>query len=368
MDRKNPANFPAFSLYIRRVTSPDGVPALAEEYFSAGGTDPAVSCALLESVPENRIGELERFADLGGFLRMDLVRRAAEIADDEFRRALSRRLSGFEGGAVIDTDEDGEPEERFELKKGELVSWAVDADQDGRDETTVLFPDGRLPGSFEIRSGTGEISGEYWAYPYVRRHSASEGENRGILHFSPGAFSVPVLRSLPATDGDLPSGAYPYAAASMLFPAVTAEAASHAYRIEETVGNADEMRRYTLRDGKPVLLEIIAPAKGEKALRRVYFDGGSPVSGERDTDLDGRFEIREIYADGVLAAVEFDAGGYRETFLPAAFKEWDLDRDGRVDAREFGLGSGRVRREYASAFNGVFDAAADDLLPRWMTP
>jgi len=67
-------------------------------------------------------------------------------------------------------------------------------------------------------------------------------------------------------------------------------------------------------------------------------------------------------------AVELREEGFRETFFPAAFREWDLNRDGRVDAREYLSGRPGMRREYSSAFDGVFDAVAADPRPWGLEP
>lgn len=369
MDRKDPAHLPAFSAFIRRIASPEEVPGLAEEYFARGGRDPGVSWALMEAQPQSRSGELPRFAALGGFLRMDLLRRASAVDEEGFRREFSRLLSGIDGVASL--DEEGDGEEAFVLGKGRVLSWSRDRDRDrdGRDEFVLHFSGDGLPREWEARIGDAEVSCEYRVYPYVERLTVQRGGVRSRRFFGAGVFSAPVLRGLPAPEDALEIAAFPYQTDTSLLSRLEAESARRAFRIDETRGDEAEVRRFTLRDGNPVLLEVVRPDRmGERILRRVRYVQGVPVSGERDMDRDGRFETGEIYESGNLVAVELREEGFRETFFPAAFREWDLNRDGRVDAREYLSGRPGMRREYSSAFDGVFDAVAADPRPWGLEP
>jgi hypothetical protein len=125
-------------------------------------------------------------------------------------------------------------------------------------------------------------------------------------------------------------------------------------------------RVYTLLNGETVRIDEDPDPRG-RYRRYVLFAGGTPVTGYRDLDDDGRFEVSEQYARGALQRIALDQDGDGNQELVELFeagsplaseKRWDYDDDGRFDSRELTLAGGATVREFSSGLDGRFDLRA----------
>ena len=357
MDRTEKKNLPAFAAFIEKAAAPGEIESLADLYYRAGGRDPVVPCALIEKIPSVRTEELGRFIAFGGHLRLELLRRVIRIIDERGLELIEREFTDFTGTLTVDADRDGIPEESFQIASGKIISWTVDAGGDGVDETTVFFSGGRTPSKVVLRNDDESYSYEYSRYPGLAEVEYERGPVRIRHQIVQGALNLPVLRNLPRNDENPIFFEYrPYT--ENRIPAI--EGLKSASRlIEEFSAAGNDLKRFHIRGGEIRIFEAVrGEGDTEIIVRRVFFENGSPASGLRDLDLDGRFDVREEYEDGILSAVT--GAGYTESFWAAALKEWDFDGDGKIDAREYRTGKNRVRREYSSLFDGLFDEVTLD--------
>ncbi len=94
----------------------------------------------------------------------------------------------------------------------------------------------------------------------------------------------------------------------------------------------------------------------------VEYRSGRPLVGVRDLNGDGFFEETEFYTAGRVSylAVDDNHDGMPEYFqqiLPTETYAWDLNGDGRVDAKDISIGRNQVTRLFSSHMNGTLDLA-----------
>jgi hypothetical protein len=328
---------------------------LAWDYFRAGGDDPEVSCLLIEKGLVDPVREMERFTAFGGFSRAGLLRKIAAALRVRYPKLLEEALASFTGTAVLDKDADGIPEERFRLEKGRLLGWDTDEDQDGLDELTVEFQEAEdtfLPARVIYRTGGAVMDCLYAGYPYVSEAVYSEGERTFSHSLLPGSLALPIVRGFAPGAGTSWLD-YHLDEAWRELPREKIEALSYMYE-ERNAREPDYRRLVFLTGGRVRQMDF---TYGGVVFHRVFFDGGRFSYGLRDLDRDGVFDTREFYEDGKLAALRADTTGdgkedYAETFFPDIIKEWDIDGDGVIDAREALRGGGEPGRYYKD-FGGI---------------
>ena len=354
-------------------------PALRREeidrYFAAGGEDPLASVLLLE-VTESPMEEIDRFDALGGFGDKGLIERAFQaLPEGEARQELRTRAASLTGSMVRDEDRDGFVEARYELANGEALRWVVDADTDGVPELDVTLQE-RVPVAATITQGAGYVTLQYGDYPDVEsialvRDDADapalttdpsvvsptlrpiDVDTFGEYYEArPGAIAARILSETTDWGADVPDAvlAMRPAEALPLFTTQDLLRGSHRrYRLEEGA-------RITawLREGRVQLLAADRNGDGRVDHRMVY-RAGAPVSGIRDADGDGHFEVSEQYLAGELRyiAVDDDDDGvveYSETHGSDAGElsrfAWDLNQDGNIDVEELRRGRERIEQRF----------------------
>ena len=83
----------------------------------------------------------------------------------------------------------------------------------------------------------------------------------------------------------------------------------------------------------------------------VVYRTGLPASALRDIDADGYYEVAEAYENGRISAVivDEDDNGVPDVIeygTGDGIREWDLDQDGTIDVREFGIWTDSVRLQF----------------------
>ena len=324
---------------------------LLEEYVRQGGTDPSAAALALTLGPRDPRPWLERFLAWGG-------NAALRPLDDllAYYRTLPppllQAVREYTGLRLLDADEDGFYEERYQLRSGSLAAWTKDRDQDGVAEAEVLFESGS-PRSL----AAGSLEYRYSEYPFLDQVTARDERGRRVYDLQPYRERLAVFT------GSVPFGMRPLRLAMSRWPGEE-EIARLAYAMRETPGGPGAAeRRYTLLSGQIARLEE-APDESGRYGRVVEYSQGLPVEGRRDLDRDGVFEVRESYTAGELSGLAVDRDGdgrpeYREQFSPEGNRYfWDYDGDGTADSREWHKADGVVLREFSSRQDGLFDAAA----------
>jgi tetratricopeptide (TPR) repeat protein len=343
---------PAMAAYILASGNADNALQLAWDYFRAGGKDPAVSCLLIEKGLVDPAREMERFTVFGGLERVDLLRKIAAALRVRYPRLLAEALASFTGTAVLDKDGDGIPEEMFRIEKGRLLGWDTDEDQDGMYEISVHFGADFLPDALFYRTPDSILRCVFNGYPYVSTGTYEVDGDRHIEYYL-----LPCALALPLIDGVLPgeeTSWLDYRLNKDFTTLAREKVEEAASRYVESAREPRGDRVVWLSAGLARQVDIL---RHGVVVHRLFFDEGRFSYGLRDLDRDGVFDTREFYRDGKLVALRADTTGdgkedYAETFFPDMIKEWDIDGDGLIDAREARGEGGRPERYYKD-FGGI---------------
>ena len=373
--RRLEAESPAYSRlllsYAALLENPAERRREIERYFDLGGEDPLASVLMLE-VTEDPRPEIDRFESLGGVEDKYLVERAyGSLQEGEARTRLRELINGFTGVMERDEDRDGFVEGRYELQGGDLRRWTRDRDTDGVPEFDVTFRD-RVPQAATLLQGDGYATLRYGDFPDVDRAAlVGPGEPSPALSLNPAEVS-PTLRTISRDNFlvyyDIRPGALEMQILSdqMDWGSPVPDAALSLGVVEALPILTDQAlrraahRRYSLVRGERVtqwLTEgLVAREEADRngdgrVDHRLLFEDGQAVSGIRDVDSDGIFEVSEQYSDGELRliAVDDDDDGiaeYTERHGDDLRLAWDFDDDGEIDVEELRQGRERVERAF----------------------
>jgi hypothetical protein len=329
--------------------------------FRAGGG--ASAAATLRALEYGILGEAAAAAELlsGAYpvSIADLSSLMALAGSPAGRGAVGAALSAWSGKLLVDADSDGVPEGALALAKGLAVSWSADSRQAGVQDRSASFLDGLPKEIRSLRSGP-EILIAYSTYPAVSTVSFTEKGERRSYSFGPDTLAYAPLAMRPFAGSGKSAVYLPYPA-DLPDPSERSCAAA-ALSVETSSGSS---RQLTLLDrGQP--LSSVA-YEGDRERSRRSYEKGRPALELVDADGDGRFETERGFAlreDGTwdVAWLRMDVDGdgvfeYREQTVVPFLKEWDYDGNGSVDARQYALGDGSIRREFSSRLDGRLDEA-----------
>ena len=275
------------------------------------------------------------------------------------RETVFSSLSAWSGTILIDADSDDVLEGSFTLSRGLITAWALDSRQEGVVDENASFSDG-LPKDIRLSRTAGEIDILYSTYPEVAAISFAEKGGRRSYSFGPETLSFAPIAMRPFAGSGSSSIYFPFPTA---LPDPTEPAcASSALSVESSSGDSREV--VVLDKGRPVSAISYA---GDRVLSKRQYEKGRPAFEKVDADGDGRFETEKSFAqdaDGAwtVSWIRTDADGdgvfeYREQAVFPFLKEWDYDGNGSVDARQFQLADGSVRKEFSSRLDGRLDEA-----------
>ncbi len=315
---------------------------------------------------EAAVAEIFAGGDLAS-LDLDLVAGLPRLLGSEKgRAALEAALAAFSGRLLADRDRDGWREESTRYRRGFIVSWRLDADQDGADDLAAEFSRG-LPSSLAFSLGGSTILVEYADYPQAAKIRFLDPSGTSVeFRFAPEAFPLAAL-ALEPLDGRRESRFYVARRAGT--PAPTERAAAGLALLRISSGPDGEEIAH-LEGGLPLRVDR---RRDGRLYSTLEFSKGRPGVEYVDADGDGRFETERHRGplspasdaanpadEAGIAWIRIDADGdglfeYREETAPPRRKEWDFDANGSFDAVEYQLPDGGRVREFSSRFDGRFD-------------
>ncbi|HOV38191.1 MAG TPA: hypothetical protein PLG79_05665 [Spirochaetales bacterium] len=362
VDSADPAYLDALVEYIEVLQDPEQKKLLAKEYFQRGGRDPRVYCALLEANGENLQEAWEGFKATGGLQRLELWERLfKKFTEGEPQKILQDELNSYTGWMARDRELDKYDEEHRRFLEGKLTFLSLDANQDGviEIEADFLF---EKPHRLRILLSSNEEREVFFSeYPQVERILIEQDTCRweyryGFQELSWKEGFFPLQTTV------IPKGIVSIETDSIEPFLILALQKAFPYQKIEICNGGKRICKTLLSRGVIVYFQEeqeIQPGKSRK--RAVSFSQGIPVYGFVDLDGDGYFDLKETYREGALEYVELVPQGsypiYRE-YLEKQMKEWDFNRDGKIDAREYRSGRSTVVREFSSLLDGLFDIRA----------
>ncbi len=315
-----------------------------ETYLDIGGQDAAIVLALAGSGEGDIV---ETFTSLNGYDRRDVLLDVMEMVPGTVTLdALLGDARQFSGLSHSDSDGDGFWEERVTVVEGFIERWEIDADQNGINEVEVVLHEGE-PVQLTAEQPAGMVIAEYDSYPFVRTVTVPLPVGGSRHNLLPFAVRVPILVRLPIGGPSLESSLeLPDGFVGLDLSAVILASASVQVRdSEERV-----VQNSSLEEG--IVVRSSWDTNGDGAMDHlVVYRSGLPVTALRDIDGDGYFEVAEAYVEGRLSlmVVDEDDNGTPDVIEDAGGggeRAWDLDQDGVIDVREFGIWTDSVRREF----------------------
>jgi hypothetical protein len=324
-----------------------------ETYLNIDGQDPAIVLAVAGFGNSDPV---ETFVRVDGYGRrdvlLDLIERLRSAEEAGPLAQILDDAGQFSGISVSDSDGDGFWEVRVTINQGSVERWETDADQNGINEVEVVLLAGE-PVQATVEQREGMVVADYESYPFVRTVTVplATGSRRYVL--LPFAVRAPILRELPVGGPRLESPLeLPAGFVGLDLGAVLLATAS----LQERDADGRIVEHRTLDNG--IVVRSSRDTNGDGAMDHlVIYRSGLPVTALRDIDGDGYFEVAEAYVHGrvsMLVVDEDDDGtpDVTEYARDGGEREWDLDQDGVIDVREFGIWTESVRRQFRFLENG----------------
>ncbi len=236
----------------------------------------------------------------------------------------------------VDTSEDGFPNWEL-ISTGEDYIWLNDENQDGATDFRILWnPDLSLK-SIENFNRDYRILCNYNEYPSVESVNISgPGRTVRTYLFLPSTYSLPMREGtgisweelIDLDVEDLPLWLF----------AGEAYHLKACYSLKDRVqsGNDSLFRDYTVIDGKISRFREDSNFDGHFD-RTVLLEDWMPVKGYRDLDLDGTFDLEEVYQNGRLTSLKVQGDRsrieeYYDLWNSKRYQLWDFDRTSFYDA------------------------------------
>jgi len=267
-----------------------------------------------------------------------------EFADA--RAVLGASIRDESGVTLVDRNADGFWEERVTVADGLVRRWETDRNQDGVTEVDLRIAGGE-PASVTLLQSPEAITVRYGTYPFAASVSLPSTDGSVRYRVRPFTLTVSVLQTLPVGGPRIDSVLELSTDLGSVDLSGVARA-SVERELLDRAGNVVEV--HGLVDGAVVTARRDTNADGRMD-HLVVYKNGKPVNALRDIDGDGYFEVAESYVNGEISMVSVDEDDngtpdVTEYAHNSGERTWDLNQDGVVDVREFGIWSRSVTVEF----------------------
>ena len=295
--------------------------------------------------------EVEHLVELGllkdGFAFIRLI----ELLGPEEAAAVS---DSFTGERLGDFDRDGFAEIRELWREGELVSQAVDPDQNGIFDRRIELQSWQ-PVRLEISEEYRSWIIEYAVYPRVKMIELFHDSGRVLFETTTTAMYLPIAN---LTDTSIISEPI----VPDTFEIVLWDLATISDRILlfDMVGEL-------VATGSPTssgLIELVGET-GDGGVVKMTFEAEKISGVWRDIDMDGIYELEEWYTDGKPARLVYHILGdstYQISF-DTGMEYWDMDGDGEIDMISSFTNQNREFSNFYPSFFSIFQKSLGNNLP-----
>lgn len=275
--------------------------------------------------------------DLSGLRQWILMR-------DFYSRPENRGAAGeFDGLFWGDLNYDGFIDVKVTYGGGQLLRLSLDRDQDRISEWTIVFdPSGGIDSLWYYdHSVLAQIHyGEYPLAEWIEIHRGESLVRRYTLVPRDSRLEIiPFHESDPARGWDSEAIFPGIWNISQDFPLSLSELTQRSLRVEESE-NQQLRHRWEIKAGE--IAAFYSDTRNQGVLDKVlYIRGNQVIGGRRDLDLDGRYEVMDIYQGGRWVGSTLDQDGnkqpeYFESNQVGKIRAWDINQDNTIDSLYLG--------------------------------
>jgi len=265
------------------------------------------------------------------------------------KQTVISRINSIDITVEYDNNNDGYNDTKALYKKGRIVSFSFDSNNDAIEDYIVDVD--ILPISLKVNTLKQSALYYYNKYPNIVSAKLSNAEfiyeyqlnpyqlDLDIIHLPSNVIEgIPsILNTAVLPDNDLMSSF-----------------STHRKVIDKKNNYRTEYRMIDLNES----VERVISSEGIKILER-HYKNSVLITATKDSNNDGVFDTIFQYKDGILQSISFDENNngiyeYIQNFKDGSVRSWDFNEDGVIDFKER-IEDGGLIQEMSSKFDGVLD-------------
>ncbi len=264
------------------------------------------------------------------------------------KQTVISRFNSIEMTVQYDTNSDGFYDTKALFKKGRIVSFSFDGNNDNQEDYFVNLD--ILPVSVKVITAKQAITYYYNKYPNLVSVIISGEESVIKYQLIPYKLEMDIVH-LPSNVMD----GIPSIIQNAVFPETDLLTGSST--MKNITNKNNTITSYKIVD-LDESVERVINSEGIKIVEK-HYKNSVLITAYKDSDNDGLFDTIFKYADGILQSISFDENNngiaeYVQNYEDGLIRTWDFNEDGLIDSRERTI-DGTLFREMSSKFDGVLD-------------